>query len=87
MSTTELLNRELSWINYNARVLEEALRKDLPPLERFRYISIVSSNFDEFFMVRIAALKHALELENHAGNPAQILHDASVLIQECYARL
>ena len=54
------LNRELSWIDFNERVLSEGLRKDLPPLERFKFISIVSSNFDEFFMVRIAAIKRAL---------------------------
>ena len=52
-------NRELSWIDFNERVLEEGLRKDLPPLERFKYLSIVSSNFDEFFMVRVAAIKRA----------------------------
>jgi polyphosphate kinase len=54
------LNRELSWIEFNSRVLAEGLRKDLPPLERFRFLSIVSSNFDEFFMVRMAGLKRAL---------------------------
>jgi polyphosphate kinase len=39
-------NRELSWVDFNERVLCEGLRKDLPPLERFKYLSIVSSNFD-----------------------------------------
>jgi polyphosphate kinase len=52
-------NRDLSWIEFNARVLEEGLRPDLPPLERLKFLAIVSSNFDEFFMVRIAALKRA----------------------------
>ncbi|MDR1930639.1 MAG: polyphosphate kinase 1 [Treponema sp.] len=55
------LNRELSWIDFNGRVLAEGMRKDLPPLERFRFLSIVSSNFDEFFMVRLAALKRSLK--------------------------
>ncbi|MDR2050116.1 MAG: polyphosphate kinase 1 [Treponema sp.] len=61
------LNRELSWIEFNSRVLAEGLRKDLPPLERFRFLSIVSSNFDEFFMVRMAGLKRALA-SSHAAD-------------------
>jgi len=53
------INRDLSWIDFNARVLEEGLRADLPPLDRLKFLAIVSSNFDEFFMVRIAAIKRA----------------------------
>jgi polyphosphate kinase len=53
-------NRDLSWIDFNRRVLEEGLRQDLPLFERFRFLAIVSSNFDEFFMVRAAAIKRAL---------------------------
>ena len=55
------INRDISWIDFNERVLEEGLRKDLVPFERLKYLSIVSSNFDEFFMVRVAAMKSALE--------------------------
>jgi polyphosphate kinase len=54
------LSRDLSWVDFNERVLNEGLRKDLPLLERFRFLSIVSSNFDEFFMVRVATLKRML---------------------------
>jgi polyphosphate kinase len=60
-------SRDLSWIDFNQRVLEEGLRQDLPPLERFRFLSIVSSNLDEFFMVRVAAVKRALR--SGAGSP------------------
>jgi polyphosphate kinase len=60
--TAPYLNRDLSWLDFNGRVLEEGLRSDLPPLDRFRFLSIVSSNLDEFFMVRVAALKHFVSL-------------------------
>jgi polyphosphate kinase len=53
-------NRDISWIDFNGRVLEEGLRRDLLPLDRMRFLSIVSSNFDEFFMIRVAAMKRAL---------------------------
>jgi polyphosphate kinase len=59
-------NRELSWLDFNERVLEEALRPDLPPLERYKFLTIVSSNFDEFFMVRMAAIKRAIRNKNDA---------------------
>ena len=54
--STPYLNRELSWIEFNQRVLNEALRDDLPLLERVKFLAITASNLDEFFQVRIGGL-------------------------------
>ena len=61
ISSDKFLNRELSWIEFNARVLHEGLRSDIPLLERLTFLSIVTSNFNEFFQVRVASIKRLLK--------------------------
>src|SRR5437762_5596029 len=69
MNPDRLFNRELGWIEFNSRVLEEGLDSSLPLLERLKFLSIFSTNLDEFFMVRVAGLQEQLETNPTSLSP------------------
>lgn len=93
------INRELSWLEFNQRVLDESRDGQVPLLERLKFLAITASNLDEFFMVRVGGVKLLAEQENAAQDPAGMKPDeqiAAILLRtgqmvqdqyECFAEL
>ena len=86
----EISNRELSWIEFNRRVLSEARQASNPVMERIKFLAIVSSNFDEFFMVRVASLRRAIKngdrsLTKAPESPSETLAKVHDLCRQTYA--
>jgi polyphosphate kinase len=95
----KFFNRELSWLEFNQRVLDEARDSGLPLLERLKFLSITASNLDEFFMVRVGGLRVVVEQQITTPDPAGMtpteqlaaisarVHEMVAQQQACYSEL
>lgn len=91
---SRFLNRELSWLEFNQRVLDEAINAEVPLLERLKFFCITHSNLDEFFEVRVAGLKQQLESGRSERGPdglspatalRAVLKRARTMVDDAYA--
>src|SRR5882724_10302489 len=84
-SKRKTIARDISWLSFNARVLQEAADNTVPLRERIRFLGIFSNNMDEFFRVRVATLKRMIQLGNKANmhleeDPQQILDEIQMTV-------
>ena len=83
----KFFDRDLSWLSFNYRVLMEAKHKSLPLLERLKFIAIYSSNLDEFFRVRVASIRHLIQIDKKKiykridFNPQTLLFEIRLVVR------
>ncbi|HVZ98425.1 MAG TPA: hypothetical protein VG847_16200, partial [Chitinophagaceae bacterium] len=85
MDKRKIIVRDISWLAFNGRVLQEAADESVPLRERIRFLGIFSNNLDEFFRVRVATLRRMIEFGNKANmhleqTPDKILEEINVIV-------